>query len=277
MPSSASSSSSGRAGACRLTPAGEAALPAIGQLWTEAERVFGHLASLAGHPVTTVRVAVSDYLGKALLVPVLRELLDARLPARFEIVTTHSRDAIGRVVRGEIEFGVVTASTVPAGLDVRELFEQAFVWAGPRRGRGSLVERLAREPLLRLGAESQGRRLLDDFLERERLAPVSTIDVTSVSLMLAYITGGIGIGLVPALALRDVARARVAIEPADVPATPVRLVSRPAARRSAVAQRFAAAVEAEGRRAATSLATTRRPARVSGRRASSRAPGRSPT
>src|SRR5262245_57157902 len=105
----------------RLTPAGEAALPAIGQLWTEAERVFGHLASLSGHPVTTVRVAVSDYLGKALLVPVLRELLDARLPVRFEIVTTHSRDAIGRVARGEIDFGVVTAASVPAGLDVREL------------------------------------------------------------------------------------------------------------------------------------------------------------
>jgi DNA-binding transcriptional LysR family regulator len=106
---------------------------------------------------------------------------------------------------------------------------------------------------LRLSAESQGRRLLDDFLERHRLTPVSTIDVTSVSLMLAYILGGIGIGLVPALALRDVAAGRVVIEAADVPATPVRLVSRPAARRHPVALRFAATLEVEARRAGARL------------------------
>jgi DNA-binding transcriptional LysR family regulator len=240
----------------RLTPAGEAALPAIGQLWTEAEQLFGHLATLSGQPVTTVRVAVSDYLGKALLVPVLAELLDARVPVRFEIVTTHSRDAMTRVARGDIEFGVVSAPSVGTGLEARHLFDQGFAWVAPRRARSRrepLVARLAREPLLRLGAESQGRRLLDEFLERRRLQPVSTIDVTSVSLMLAYVTGGIGIGLVPALALRDVAGARVVIEPADVPATPVKLVSRPSARRNPVALRFVAAVEAEGRRAAARL------------------------
>lgn len=240
----------------RLTPAGEAAVPALGQLWTEVERLFEQLTTLSGRPVTTVRVAVSDYLGKALLVPVLRSLLDARVPARFEIATTHSRDALARVARGDLEFGVVSVPAVAAGLEARHLFDQGFAWVGPRRPgprREPLVARLAREPLLRLGAESHGRRLLDEFLERHRVPSVSTIDVTSVSLMLAYITGGLGIGLVPALALRDLDRRRVVIEPAAVPATPVRLVSRPAARRNPVAQRFAAAVEAEGRRAASHL------------------------
>jgi DNA-binding transcriptional LysR family regulator len=235
----------------RLTPAGEAALPAIGQLWTEVEMLFGHLATLSGQPVTTVRVAGSDYLGKALLIPVLRALLDAGVPARFEIVTTDSRDAIARVARGDSEFGVVSATTVAAGLESRHLFDQGFAWVGPRRPRGgSLVERLVREPVLRLGAESHGRRLLEDFLERRRLQPVSTIEVTSVSLMLAYITGGIGIGLVPVLALQDVERTRVAIEPADVPVTPVRVVSRPTARRTPVATQFITALETQGRRVA---------------------------
>jgi DNA-binding transcriptional LysR family regulator len=240
----------------RLTPAGETAVPAIGRLWGETEALFGHLATLSGQPVTTVRVAVSDYLGKALLVPVLRRLLDDRVPVRFEITTTHSRDGLARVARGDLEFGVVSATTVPAGLAERRLFDQGFAWVAPRRPRArreSLVARLAREPLLRLSAESQGRRLLDDFLERHHLRPVSTIDVTSVSLMLAYIMGGIGIGLVPALALRDVTSRQAVIEVADVPATPVRLVSRPAARRHPVALRFAATLEIEARRAAERL------------------------
>src|SRR5690242_2759134 len=55
----------------RLTPAGEAALPMIDRLWADADALFSSLTTLAGHPVTTIRVAASDYLGKALLVPVL--------------------------------------------------------------------------------------------------------------------------------------------------------------------------------------------------------------
>jgi DNA-binding transcriptional LysR family regulator len=200
--------------------------------------------------VTTVRVAASDYLGKGLLVPVLRALVDEGVPVRFEIVTTHSRDAIGRVARGEIEFGVVSADAVPAGLDARRLFEQTFVWVGARRRTRSpsLLERLAREPLLRLGAESHGRRLLDDFLARERIRPVSTIDVTSVSLLLAYVSGGLGVGLAPTLALGDVDPRRVRVEPAQVPAVPVQLVSRIARARSPAAERFADALLREGQR-----------------------------
>jgi DNA-binding transcriptional LysR family regulator len=245
----------------RLTPAGEAALPAVRQLWSEAEALFGSLAAVSGQPATTVRVAVSDYLGKGLLAPTLRALLAARGPVRFEIVTTHSRDAIARVARGDIEFGVVSAAAAPAGLEARHLFDQPFAWVGPRRPRGRrepLLARLAREPLLRLGAESHGRRLLDELLERRRLRPASTIDVTSVSLLLAYVTGGIGIGLAPALALRDLDRRRVVIEPAEIAPTPVRLVSRPTARRAPATLRFIAALEAEGRRAAARLVKNRR-------------------
>jgi DNA-binding transcriptional LysR family regulator len=168
----------------RLTPAGEAALPALLDLNEEAESVFGRLAEVSGRPMTTLRVAVSDYLGKALLVPVVRGLLDRGAPLRFEIATTHSREAIRLVGRGEVEFGIVTAPETPRGLEELHLFDQPFVWVGPRRrglGRTPLERRLPREPLLRLAAESHGRRLLDEYLERERVRVLSTIDVPSVS------------------------------------------------------------------------------------------------
>lgn len=243
----------------RLTPEGEAALPAVLKLFDEAEAVFGQLADLSGRPMTVLRVAVSDYLGKALLAPVLRQLVDRRAPLRFEIVTTHSREAIRLVGRGEVEFGVVASPDPPRGLEAEHLFDQPFAWVGPRRARaggGSLVGRLAREPLLRLSAESQGRRLLDDCLERERIRPLSTIDVPSVSLMLAYVSGGLGIGLAPALALSEAGRG-VVVERAAVPALPVRLVSRPSTRRSQVATRFATQLVAEGRRAGVRLSRWR--------------------
>jgi DNA-binding transcriptional LysR family regulator len=239
----------------RLTAAAEAALPAIVRLAADADSVFGQLAALAGRPVTTLRVAVSDYLGKALVAPVLRGLLERRAPLRFEVITAHSRDAARLVARGGADLALVSGSDLARGVAEERLFSQPFVWVGPRRGRGGpdLVERLRHEPVVRLAAESQGRRLLDDYLEGEGLHPPSTIDVPSVSLMLAYVSGGLGIGLAPALALVDVAPGRVVSQRASVPALPVVLLRGAGVERDDAAARFAASLAAEGRRAGRTL------------------------
>src|SRR5215475_10428637 len=179
----------------RLTAAGEAALPVVRDLWSGAEAAFGRLAELAGRPATTLRVAASDYLGKGLLAPVLRDLLDEEPPVRFEIVTTHSRAGVRLVAEGDVDLAVVTGQDTPRGLEDRHLFDQPFVWVGPRRGRDRtpLTERLRREPVLRLAAESRGRALLDQYFADERIRPVSTIDVPSVSLLLSYVSDRLSI------------------------------------------------------------------------------------
>ena len=240
----------------RLTAAGEAALPVVRELWSGAEVAFGQLAELAGRPATTLRLAASDYLGKGLLAPVLRDLLDDDPPVRFEIVTTHSRAGVRLVAAGDVDLAVVTGQETPRGLEDRHLFDQPFVWVGPRRGRRDrepLTERLRREPLLRLAAESRGRALLDDYLADERIRPLSTIDVPSVSLLLSYVSGGLGIGLVPALALAEAPTDRVVSAPARVPALPVALVWRAAARRPPALGRLIALLVAAGARVGARL------------------------
>ena len=237
----------------RLTATGEAAVPVVRELWSGAEAAFGQLAELAGRPATTLRIAASDYLGKALLVPVLRDLLDDEPPVRFEIVTTHSRAGVRLVAAGDVDLAVVTGQETPRGLEDRHLFDQPFVWVGPPGGRGdraSLTERLRHEPVLRLAAESRGRAVLDQYLADERIRPVSTIDVPSVSLLLSYVSGGLGIGLVPALALAEAPATRVVSAPASVPALPVALVWRAAARRPPALTRMADLLAAAGVRLA---------------------------
>ena len=258
----------------RLTAAGEAAVPAIRELWGVAESTFGHLSELAGRPATTVRVAASDYLGKALLAPVLRNLLDADPPMRFEIVTAHSRAAVRLVASGDVDLAMVTGQEAPRGLEDEHLFDQPFVWVGPRMRRETLplTERLRREPVLRLAAESRGRAVLDEYLADQRIRPVSTIDVPSVSLLLSYVSGGLGIGLVPALALTEAPPERVVSELADVPALPVSLVRRPAARRHPALTRLSTLLAQAGSEAEKSISRSR-----SGiRRASVAARGRRP-
>jgi DNA-binding transcriptional LysR family regulator len=247
----------------RLTAAGEAALPVVRELWSGAESAFAQLAELAGRPATTLRVAASDYLGKGLLAPVLRDLLDEEPPVRFEIVTAHSRAGVRLVAEGDVDLAVVTGQETPRGLEDRHLFDQPFVWVGPRRGRRDgtpLTERLRREPVLRLAAESRGRALLDDYLADERIRPVSTIDVPSVSLLLSYVSGGLGVGLVPALALAEAPADRVVSAPARVPGLPVSLVWRASARRPPALARLATLLTAAGARVGARLARRRRTA-----------------
>ena len=239
----------------RLSAAGEAALPVVRELWTGAEAAFGQLAALAGRSAVTLRVAVSDYLGKGLLAPVLRDLLEEEPPVRFEIVTAHSRAGVRLVVAGDVDLAIVTGQEIPRGLEERHLFNQPFVWVGPRHGRDktALAERLRREPVLRLAVESRGRALLDQYLSDNRIRPVSTIDVPSVSLLLSYVSGGLGIGLAPALALAEAPAGRVVSEPAKVPVLPVALVWRTTARRQPALVRLADLLAAAGRRAGAKI------------------------
>src|SRR5207237_196963 len=136
-------------------------------------------------------------------------------------------------------------------------FGQPFAWVGPRRGprdRQPRTDRLRREPVLRLAAESRGRAVLDQYLTDERIRPVSTIDVPSVSLLLSYVSGGLGIGLVPALALAEAPMDRVVRAPARVPSLPVTLVWRATARRQPALARLADLLATAGARADAKLA-----------------------
>ncbi|WP_437485290.1 LysR family transcriptional regulator [Sorangium sp. So ce1014] len=235
----------------RLSPAGEAALGAITRLFDQAEGVFELLSELAGEPSTTLRLAASDYLGKGLLVPVIRQMLDKRAPVRFAITTANSIDAARWVERGEVDLGLASASSAGGDLVKQPLFVQPFLWVGPRlKGKApALRERLRHEPLLRLAPGSVGRRMLDAYLDRERIRPISTIDVSSVSLLVSYVSGGLGIGLAPALALTEVARSRLDVEVAEVEPLPVELMTRENFRRNPVIERFIDRLAAEGRRA----------------------------
>src|SRR5262245_48724397 len=92
----------------RLSQAGEAALGALTRVFDEAASLETLLEEVAGARVTTLRLAASDYVGEALLLPVIRWLLLRKLPLRFEITTTHSTEA-GRLAReGQVDAAIVS-------------------------------------------------------------------------------------------------------------------------------------------------------------------------
>lgn len=235
-----------------LSSEGEIAVGTVSRLFDEAEAAFGELATISSAPTTVLQVAASDYLGRRLILPVLRRLLAAAAPLRFEITTAHSTAARRAAENGEVDLALVTSSDgceSQGQLTARTLCEQPFYWVAPRppmRGR-RIANHLGQEPLLRLSAGSEGRRLLDDYLERERIQPASTIDLPSVILMLSYVRGGLGIGLAPALSLGE-RRGRMAVERARVPSRPVQLLMRARWRPTPIAERFIESLATEATR-----------------------------
>jgi len=239
-----------------LTPAAEQVLPAATRLFDEAEAVFRLFGELEGTATTTLRLAASDYIAKPLLVPVLRDLSLEGTALHFEISTAHSEEALSRLEHGDVDLAIVSYAGERAGLESRVLFEQSFYWVAPARSgkKRALVERLTGgEPVLRLAPGSMGRKLLERWLDEHGVRPRSTIDVPSVSLLLAYATGGVGIGLVPALALEPAARSNVMLERADVEPLPVRLAYRGARRPAPAVEKFMHALEREAGRQRTRL------------------------
>ncbi len=115
----------------RLSPAGEAALASLTRLFDEASSLQGLLAELASERVTTLRVAASDYLGEALLLPVLRRLFAEALPLRFEITTTNSIEAARLVADGLVDVALVSTHRPPGPDDV-QLCRQSFFWVAPK-------------------------------------------------------------------------------------------------------------------------------------------------
>jgi len=234
----------------RPSPAGEALLGALTRLFAEATSVEALLEELASARVTTLRVASADYLGEALLLPILRRLFDDHVPLRFEMTTINSPEARRLVGAGHVDAAVISTDRA-LGPDELALCRQSFCWVAPRRTRRpakSPTTLLAHEPLLRLGAGSQGRRLLDEYLGRTGLRPASTIDVPSVSLLLSYVSSGLGVGLAPSLAANRVDRTKVVIERADVPDVDVRLMLYPALKRTPAVRRFIDELVAEAQR-----------------------------
>ncbi len=224
----------------RLSAAGEAALGPLGGLFDKAEAVYDLLGELAGSARATVRLAGSDYLGKDLLAPVVRAMAEAGAPLRFEILTAHSAESVDLLERGEVDMAVITSRESRHGLDEKELFRQRFYWIAPQTAAstGPLADRLTSEPVIRLAPGSLGRRVLDDYLAEHGVRPVSTIDVPTVPMLASYVEAGVGIGLVPGLALRDLDRSAVAAERADVPDLPVKLVLRAAYRSTPTVESF---------------------------------------
>jgi DNA-binding transcriptional LysR family regulator len=134
-----------------------------------------------------------------------------RFAATYPAITLNVReltatDLLEAVRRREVDFGIGPVPERKGELDFAPIFDDAYRALLPRtyqdRGRSGIsLKELARLPMLTLSDATLFRGHLDAALRAQGLAPQASYEFTSVSTLVAMAEAGLGIAVLPGVAV----------------------------------------------------------------------------
>lgn len=187
------------------TPAGTELLAharAIADAVTAAQE---SVAPYASGTLGRVRIGTGATACIHFLPPVLRDLR-RRFP-RLEIIigTGRATDILRQIEDNALDLGLVTLPAPGRMFDVTPLLEDEFVVlsspAGPSLPRAVTADVLIGQPILLYEPAAQTRRLVDDWFAKAGRAIRPTMELDSVEAMKELVRAGLGLGIVPGMAM----------------------------------------------------------------------------
>jgi DNA-binding transcriptional LysR family regulator len=149
-----------------------------------------------------LRVGASDTTAIYTLPSVVRQFAEAAPHTRL-MLTSRSSDAIAQqVLRGELDFGLVTLPQAHPELEEEALFEQRLVLAVPEDHRLAgkrriRLDQLRDEAFLLIEAQTRTGILLRDYFHAQDFSPQIVLDSSSFEVIKRYTTEGVGISFLP--------------------------------------------------------------------------------
>ncbi|MBS2017395.1 MAG: LysR family transcriptional regulator [Deltaproteobacteria bacterium] len=191
----------------RPTAAGKVLLVRAERVLAELDLAGSELAALADLTAGRLVVGTTDTLAMHVLPPVLGEL--RRRHPGVELVLDHrpSPAIAARVASGDADVGIVTLP-LPRDLELRiePLAPLPDVLVCPRGHRLATRDRvtasdLAKEPLLLLDRGTGARAHLDAWFASRHVAPRVAMEMSSVEVLLRLVEHGLGVTIVPEVAV----------------------------------------------------------------------------
>ena len=184
----------------RLLPGAEAALRALEEL----DRVAGLPVSGAGH----VRLGAGDALGRELLPKALGQLTQEQPGLQVRLLEGPGTKLLEALQAGRIDLALVLlprGSPALEGLDLAPLLKSPVDLLLPpgRRLRGvrsAPLKILQEEPLVALQPDSSFRRHVEAALAAHGMHFRPAVEVGNLSLVRRFVSAGLGVAPVPALA-----------------------------------------------------------------------------
>ena len=190
------------------TAVGRSFLPVARRMLMQFEQSMEDLRNLI--QARTGQVTISSLISVAtyVLPSALRRFRDDHPNVGVRILDDAEQEIAAHVLRGEAEFGIdmQTASPDPA-IAVTPLMEDRYVLVcradRADAGAGPVTWReIVEMPLVTLGSRSGTNRLLHSLWSVSPGAANRQIEVQHLSTLVGAVEGGLGVGIVPALAMR---------------------------------------------------------------------------
>lgn len=155
----------------------------------------------SGQPRGTLRLGTMESTAAARL-PQLLAAYHRRYPdVQIELVSGTSAALVGKVQRGELEAAFVAATAAPQALPAQAAFMEELVLIAPRDG---LPARLQQCTVIAFSSGCSYRRILEDWLAEQQVAPARVLELGSYHAIVACVAAGSGIGIVPRSVLKVV-------------------------------------------------------------------------
>lgn len=203
----------------RLTPAGEVLLEAAEHVFALVEDAVRRIKDARTSDEGTVTVACGDTVTLYLLPPVLTEFRKRFPKADVSIRNHGSREVLSLVLAGQADFGVATAPPhLDPALEAAPLMDETFVLALPNDHRLakkgiSAVTEIDGETAVLLAKPAVTRSILDRALREANVRLVPAMESGNLEVVKAYVARGFGLSLLPAMAVTDRDRDRLAVHP----------------------------------------------------------------
>lgn len=205
------------------TVLGRTFLPSAQRLLRQFEETVSDIRGvidIAGGRITIASlISVATYA----LPPVLRRFADSHPRVGVRILDESEQEIVQHVRRGEAEFAVDMLTGEPEpDLTVTPLLEDAFVLAcrddHPLAAGGPVPwSALPELPVIALGSRSGTSRLLNAQLAAQPRRPAWRHEVQHLSTLVGLLEAGIGVGIVPRMAMAGLASHRLVWRPLTGP------------------------------------------------------------
>ncbi len=189
-----------------LTAAGRSLAVRLQRVLEDLDTVLLDVRGLATQRQGRVRVASSPTLSANLLPECIARCQRDHPGLELLLLDRIQHDALASVLSGEVDFGVVIDPAERDDLHAEPILSEPFCLVCPpkhrlARRRSVRWSDLAGEPLVLLDHASGSRRLIDDALRQHAVqAPVAQ-EVGHVTTIFRMLDAGLGISVVPTLAL----------------------------------------------------------------------------
>jgi len=202
-----------------LTEAGAVLFESAEKIFADVEEAHARLRELKDSGSGRVRLGCSDTVSLYLLPPILKKFRRRFEAAEITIRNAYTSEICDLLVRGELDFGIVTRPTsLDRRLEARPLFVEPFVVVCAKddpllRRRQVSLSALDRRPMVTLEKGTVNRDQVDRALRAAGARPVVVLETGNIEVQKLYASIGFGCAVIPEGAVSASDKRRLAVRP----------------------------------------------------------------